>query len=278
MLAAATVVGLRFARTLTKPLAALEKRRPQPGRGDLAARAPATAARRRSARSPREFNEMVARLDALLRSQQEFVADASHQLRTPLTALRLRLENLERDVARGGQDGPRRRARRGRAARAARRRAAGARTGRRGRVRARQPVDLAAVVDDAGRRVVARLRRARRRRSTSDLRRRPARARDARLARAGARQPALERARTSRRPATTITIEAALAGRRRGAPRRDEGPGMTAEQRARAFDRFWRAGPPAAGPASGSRSSTGWSRPTAARSSSARPQAADSMW
>ena len=46
-----------------------------------------TGARRRCARSRSEFNETVARLDALLRSQDEFVADASHQLRTPLAAL-----------------------------------------------------------------------------------------------------------------------------------------------------------------------------------------------
>ncbi len=103
VLATATLVGMRLSSALTKPLAELEDAARSASEGDLAARAPTDAGPPEIRALAARFNEMVSRLDVLLRSQQEFVADASHQLRTPLTALQLRLENLEHDVAPAGE-------------------------------------------------------------------------------------------------------------------------------------------------------------------------------
>ena len=99
----ATVVGVQFARTLTRPLSQLERTAAAVGAGDLQARASTTAGPPEVRTLASQFNQTVSRLDGLLRSQREFVADASHQLRTPLAALRLRLENLERDVNNEGK-------------------------------------------------------------------------------------------------------------------------------------------------------------------------------
>jgi signal transduction histidine kinase len=98
VLVAAVLVGLRFARWVSAPLARLEIVTAEAGAGDLTTRAQETGPPEvRSLAAA--FNHMIGELEQLVRSQEEFVADASHQLRTPLTALRLRLENLGGEAA-----------------------------------------------------------------------------------------------------------------------------------------------------------------------------------
>jgi signal transduction histidine kinase len=99
VLAAAAVVGLLLSRSLSRPLRRLEDAAERIGEGELDARASESHGPEEIRRLARTLNETAAKLEALVRSQQDFVSDASHQLRTPLTALRLRLENLEQDVA-----------------------------------------------------------------------------------------------------------------------------------------------------------------------------------
>jgi len=99
--------GLSFAAWTTRPLRGIEEAAEQLGGGDLAARAPVPDGPTELRDLAQSFNRTAARLGGLVHSQRAFVADASHQLRTPLTALRLRLESLEsQESLRTGDGGP----------------------------------------------------------------------------------------------------------------------------------------------------------------------------
>ena len=90
--------GVLLARSVTKPLRELEAAAVDIGDGDLGRRAPEDRGPPEVRKLAGAFNRTAERLQDLVGSQEAFVADASHQLRTPLTALRLRLENAEAEA------------------------------------------------------------------------------------------------------------------------------------------------------------------------------------
>jgi two-component system, OmpR family, sensor histidine kinase TctE len=52
----------------------------------------------------RAINDLLARLDQSLRAQKHFLADAAHQLKTPLAGLRMQAELAQRDIDAGERD------------------------------------------------------------------------------------------------------------------------------------------------------------------------------
>lgn len=90
-----TGVGLALARLVTKPVDRLEDAARRIAAGDVAARAPTDSGAPELRELASVFNETAAKQQQVLEAQRDFVGDASHQLRTPLAALRLQLENIE---------------------------------------------------------------------------------------------------------------------------------------------------------------------------------------
>jgi signal transduction histidine kinase len=96
-------VGMVFAREVSRPVRRLEEAARRVAAGDLAVRVDEDAGPPEIRSLAGTFNMTAQHLEQLIGSQQRFVADASHQLRTPLTALRLRLETLEHHVDEAGR-------------------------------------------------------------------------------------------------------------------------------------------------------------------------------
>lgn len=88
----AGIVGWIFSSTITRTLKKLRDTTEHLAEGRLHIRADETSGAPELRSLSRSFNIMASRLEALIEQQRTFSADASHQLRTPLTALRLRLE------------------------------------------------------------------------------------------------------------------------------------------------------------------------------------------
>jgi signal transduction histidine kinase len=232
------LVSTLLARSFTKPLVDLDRGAARLGEGDLAVRVEVPDDPPELAGLARSFNATAERLEALVRSQQAFVADASHQLRTPLAALRLRLENLEADGTDSRPEDIER------ALAEVQRlsqlvdsllvltRAEAAR-------RMPEPVDVGAVV--AGRRD-AWFALASERDVTIESDAPPIQVRSVPGRLEQVLDNLLSNALEVAPAGSTLHVDVLRAGADARLEVRDAGPGMSPEQRARAFDRFWRGG------------------------------------
>jgi signal transduction histidine kinase len=98
-MAAAVLIAIYFARWVSRPLARLDTAARQIADGQLSVRAGTGSGPPELRRMAATFNMMAGRLETLVHGHRAMLADVSHQLRTPLTALRLRLDLLAADSA-----------------------------------------------------------------------------------------------------------------------------------------------------------------------------------
>jgi signal transduction histidine kinase len=91
--AAAMALAVLVARRLGRPVADLAQVSARLGAGDFSVRAPRSGVAELDAVAD-ALDHSAERIDELVRAERDFTTNASHQLRTPLTAVVLRLEEL----------------------------------------------------------------------------------------------------------------------------------------------------------------------------------------
>ncbi|WP_326549837.1 sensor histidine kinase [Micromonospora sp. NBC_01813] len=100
-----TLLAFALARWIVRPVRALEGATRQLADGTLTAPPVRHAGPPELHRLTVTFHQAAGRVQRLLDAQRSFAGHASHQLKTPLAALRLRLENLEDEVPPAARSG-----------------------------------------------------------------------------------------------------------------------------------------------------------------------------
>ncbi|KUL52370.1 histidine kinase [Streptomyces sp. NRRL F-4489] len=101
---AAVAAAFRLTGWVLRPVRVLDAASHDIATGRMNARVAATAGPPELRRLARSFNEMADHVEDVLEQQRAFVADASHQLRNPLSALLLRIELLALELPEGNAE------------------------------------------------------------------------------------------------------------------------------------------------------------------------------
>jgi len=100
-LLAAALVAIPLALTIARPISRLKTSTERLADGDFSVHADDSKGPPEVRELSRSFNAMAGRIGLMLENQQHFSGAVSHQLRTPLTALRLRLDQAQEAVGDG---------------------------------------------------------------------------------------------------------------------------------------------------------------------------------